>query len=165
VKADRLARVNRLIQTTLAELLRQVKDPRVTAATVLTVTAVRTSADLRHAKVYLAVSGTAEEQQAVVQGLERAQGFLRGELSRSIRLRYSPELHFLVDETIESAARIDRILRELASEGGTGEHPDARTIHQAQASDLGPAAAGAETHADEGIPPGRSRDPGASGAE
>lgn len=132
MKSDRIARVNRLIQTTLADLLSQVKDPRVTAATVLSVMAVRTSPDLRHAKVYLAISGTPEDRQAVLAGLERAQGFLRGELGRSIRLRYSPELHFFLDETIESAARIDEILHELGSEGGSGGHPDARTIDQAQ---------------------------------
>lgn len=117
MKHDRVARVNRLIQEVLAEAIPLVRDPRVTHPSVLSVTGVRTSSDLRHAKVFLAISGTAAEQRAALQGLERARGFLRSELGQAVRLRFLPELHFLLDETIENASRVEQILRELASEG------------------------------------------------
>jgi ribosome-binding factor A len=118
MKQDRLVRVNRLIQECLADTLPLVRDPRVTRPVVLSVTAVRTSPDLRHAKVYLSVSGPPDEQAAALAGLEHARGFLRGELGQSVRLRFLPELHFFLDETIENATKIEQILRELASEGG-----------------------------------------------
>jgi ribosome-binding factor A len=116
VKPDRLARVNRLIQTTLAELVPQVRDPRVSAPSLLSVTGVRTSPDLRHAKVYLSIAGSTEAKSAALAGLQRASGFLRAGLGREIQLRYLPELHFELDATIESAARIEGILREIESE-------------------------------------------------
>jgi ribosome-binding factor A len=116
VKPDRLARVNRLIQMTLAELVPEVRDPRVSAPALLSVTGVRTSPDLRHAKVYLSIAGRSEVQEAALAGLQRASGFLRGELGRRVQLRYLPELHFELDATIESAARIEGILHELELE-------------------------------------------------
>ncbi len=116
MKPDRLTRVNRLIQMTLAELVPTVRDPRVRAPALLSVTAVRTSPDLRHAKVFLSIAGTAEGKAAALAGLASASGYLRGELGRSVRLRYLPELHFELDETIESAARIEGILQELERE-------------------------------------------------
>lgn len=124
MKPDRLARVNRLIQMTLAELVPEVRDPRVSAPALLSVTGVRTSPDLRHAKVYLSIAGRSEVQEAALAGLQRASGFLRGELGRRVQLRYLPELHFELDATIESAARIEGILKELADEQPAGERDD-----------------------------------------
>ena len=118
MKQDRLVRVNRLILECLADSLPLVRDPRVNRPVVLSITGVRTSPDLRHAKVYLSVSGPPDEQAAALEGLEHARGFLRGELAQSVRLRFLPELHFFLDETIENASKIEQILRELASEGG-----------------------------------------------
>jgi len=111
-----MARVNRLIQTALAELIPTVKDPRVSRPAVLAVAGVSTTPDLRFAKVFLSVSGTDEERGAALAGLQHARGFVRSELGRSVRLRHLPELNFVLDESIDSAARVEQILRELASE-------------------------------------------------
>lgn len=117
MKQDRMARVNRLVQTTLAEIVpSRLKDPRVAAAGILTITAVRTTPDLRQAKVYLCFNGNDERVRAALDGLEAAQKFIRSELGRRIRLKYTPELTFELDQTIESAARIETILQELAAE-------------------------------------------------
>ena len=122
MKQDRMARVNRLIQATLADLLPEaVKDPRVANQQLLTIVAVRTTRDLRYAKVYYTLLGTAQEQRWVQEGLERARGCLRGELAHRLRLRYTPELEFPPDSTQESAAHIEQVLREIAEEGDGGE--------------------------------------------
>jgi ribosome-binding factor A len=116
MKQDRLTRINRLLQETLAEKLSLVKDPRVSRPAVLSVVAVRTSPDLRHARVYLSIAGDDEVQREALAGLSHARGFLRGEVGRAVRLRYTPELHFFVDDTIERAAHIEGLLREIADE-------------------------------------------------
>lgn len=141
MKPDRMVRVNRLMKETLAQVLPQVKDPRVTRPVVLSVIDARTSPDLRHCKVYLSISGTPEEQQAALAGLGRAAGFVRAEVGQAVRLRQLPELQFFLDESIETGARVEQILRELAAEsheherehdegGDRGEHDDDREQHQ-----------------------------------
>lgn len=117
MKQDRMARVNRLVQSVLAELVPgRIKDPRVQAAPLVAVTAVRTTPDLRWAKVYLSVSGDAEQQQAALAGLQAARGYLRRELGQRVRMRNTPELQFELDGTVEAAARIEGILEQLAKE-------------------------------------------------
>jgi ribosome-binding factor A len=116
MRGDRMARVNRLIQTTLADLLPLVRDPRVREREVLAVTGVRTSPDLHYARVYLSIAGSEEEQRAALSGLAHARGFLRAELGERVRLRFLPELSFELDESIASGARVEGILRELAAE-------------------------------------------------
>jgi ribosome-binding factor A len=138
MKPGRVVRVNSLLQQILAEAIPLVRDPRVTRPAVLSVTGVRTSPDLRHAKVFLSVSGSAEERRGALEGVEHARGFLRGELGRSARLRLVPELHFFLDQTIESATRIEQILRELRSEGGE------RAPEQPEEQEGGPAPGGGE---------------------
>ena len=118
MKQDRMVRVNRLLQESLAETIPTVHDPRVTKPVILSITGVRTSPDLHQAKVFLSISGSPDEQREALQGLHHARGFLRAELGRTVRLRFLPELHFILDETFENAARIEQILHELASEGG-----------------------------------------------
>ena len=79
------------------------KDPRVGFTTVMDV---RTSPDLRHARVYVSVLGDEEDKQETVGVLQRARGYLRARLGRDITLKYLPELHFELDRTLEQAARI-----------------------------------------------------------
>jgi ribosome-binding factor A len=116
MKQDRITRVNRLVQETLAAMIPAVKDPRVSRASVLSVVGVQTTPDLRHAKVFLSIAGEEQVQREVLAGLNHARGFLRSELGRAVRLRSTPELHFVIDETIERASRIEGILREIADE-------------------------------------------------
>ena len=126
MKQDRMARVNRLLQTTLADMVPNlVKDPRIREAAIVSVVEVRTTPDLRQAKVFVSVvpggSGASESQQlAVIEALHQARGFLRTELGRRVRLRHVPELLFTRDRSQENAARIEQILREI----GTGDQEE-----------------------------------------
>ncbi|MFQ5960984.1 MAG: 30S ribosome-binding factor RbfA, partial [Candidatus Methylomirabilales bacterium] len=93
-------------------------DPRVGF---VTITGVRVSADLRHARVYVVTHETGEEQERTLEGLQSARGYLRGALGRRVRLKYIPDLSFSIDETLEQGFRIHEILKSLATEGGTDE--------------------------------------------
>lgn len=116
---SRLERVEDLLKEELSELiLRGVKDPRVGF---VTITGVRVSADLRHARVYVVTHETGEEQERTLEGLQSARGYLRGALGRRVRLKYIPDLSFSIDETLEQGFRIHEILKSLATEGGTDE--------------------------------------------
>jgi phosphoesterase RecJ-like protein len=116
--ADRLARINRQLVVALGELISErLRDPRLPAAAMIAVRSVDTSPDLRHAKVRVLISGDATVQQQALQVLQRARGFLRAELAQRVALRSTPELRFLLDSSEDAGARVDAILRELATTG------------------------------------------------
>ncbi len=119
----RQEKLGELIAAELSDLLRtRVKDPRVGFASI---TRVEVSGDLRHAKVYVSVLGTEEEQAATIQALKHATGFLRHELASRLVLRYMPELAFKLDTSIEQGSRILELIRQIENEktvsGETGE--------------------------------------------
>ncbi len=111
--ANRINRINEDIQRELAALLRTVKDPRVRG--VISLTRVDTTADLRYCRVSVSVLDQGDVQE-VVKGLRSAAGYLRRELGRALSLRYTPELQFTADDSIERGVRmvsmIDRIREE-----------------------------------------------------
>lgn len=104
-------RVADQIRRELAELLMsQVKDPRLGF---VTVTEVRVSSDLRHAKVWVSVLGEdAEDESESMQSLKRAGAFLRRALAQRMRLREAPELFFIADQTLANSARIEQLLHD-----------------------------------------------------
>ena len=108
---NRIARTNDDIQRVLSELLRSVKDPRVQQG-MLSVTRVETTGDLRYAKVWISVYGLQDEKE-FRRGLKSASGWLRRELAKSLSLRYTPELVFELDHSIEYGAHIRSLLNEL----------------------------------------------------
>ena len=108
---NRIARMNDDIQRVLSELLRSVKDPRVQQG-MLSVTRVETTGDLRYAKVWISVYGLQDEKE-FRRGLKSASGWLRRELAKSLSLRYTPELVFELDHSIEYGAHISSLLNEL----------------------------------------------------
>lgn len=108
---NRLARTNDDIQRVLSELLRSVKDPRVQQG-MISVTRVETTGDLRYAKVWLSVYGMKDEKE-FKRGLKSASGWLRRELGNSLSLRYTPELVFELDHSIEYGAHINQIIENL----------------------------------------------------
>ena len=108
---NRIARTNDDIQRVLSELLRSVKDPRVQQG-MLNVTRVETTGDLRYAKVWISVYGMKDEKE-FRRGLKSASGWLRRELAKSQSLRYTPELVFELDHSIEYGAHISSLLNEL----------------------------------------------------
>ena len=108
---NRLARPNDDSQRVLSELLRNVKDPRVQQG-MISVTRVETTGDLRYAKVWLSVYGMQDEKE-FRRGLKSASGWLRRELGNSMSLRYTPELVFELDHSIEYGAHINRLISDL----------------------------------------------------
>ena len=106
-----LARTNDDIQRVLSAHLREIKDPRVQQG-MISVTRVETTGDLRYAKVWLSVLGL-ENEKEFKKGLKSASGWLRRELANSLSLRYTPELVFEIDRSIEYGAHINQMLRDL----------------------------------------------------
>ena len=111
---NRLNRINEDIRRELSVLLPKVKDPRVQQGMV-TVTGVETTGDLRYAKVYLSVLEAVDERE-LRRGLKSASPWLRRELGGRLTLRYTPELIFERDHSIERGARLYRLLDELHTE-------------------------------------------------
>ena len=110
---NRINRINEDIQRELASLIRTVKDPRVHG--LISITRVDTTTDLRYCRVYVSVLDHSDVKE-VVKGLKSAAGYLRRELGRVLTLRYTPELQFIEDNSIERGVRmvsmIDRVLEE-----------------------------------------------------
>lgn len=88
---------------------KEVRDPRVGLATI---TAVETSPELDHARIYVTTLGDEEERAEVLAGLASAAPFIRTQLSRRLHMRRVPELHFQYDRMLDEAARIEQLLRE-----------------------------------------------------
>jgi ribosome-binding factor A len=112
---QRTERFQKLTQQILGEEIQALKDPRVGFTTV---TAVRVSPDLRHARVLVSVLGTDEAQAQTMKGLKSATPHLRGELGRRMRMKYLPELIFELDHGIEVAERVESLLRRIHEEEG-----------------------------------------------
>ena len=108
---NKLARTNDDIQFVLSRKLRDVKDPRI-AGKMISVTRVETTGDLRYAKVWLSVLDL-ENEKEFKKGLKAASGWLRKQLGESLNLRYTPELVFELDHSIEYGAHINEILEGL----------------------------------------------------
>lgn len=109
--SNKIQRINEDIQRVLSGLLRSVKDPRVQQG-LISITAVDTTGDLRYSKIYLSVLGLRSEKE-FMKGLKSASGWLRRELGSSLSLRYTPELIFQMDKSIEHGAHINEILNDL----------------------------------------------------
>ena len=108
---NRLNRINEDIQRELSALLPKVKDPRVQQGMV-TVTGVETTPDLRYAKVFLSFLGEVNERE-LRRGLRSAAPWLRRELGASLTLRYTPELIFERDRSIENGARLTKLIDDV----------------------------------------------------
>lgn len=109
--SNKLARTNDDIQFVLSKLLREVKDPRVQQG-MISVTRVETTGDLRYSKVWLSVLGM-ENEKEFKKGLRSASGWLRHELGTVLDLRYTPELVFEIDHSIEEGAHISALIEQL----------------------------------------------------
>ena len=109
--SNRINRINEEIQKALAELIRELKDPRV-QNTMISITRVEATPDLRYAKVY---TSFLEENKAddALKGLKSAGGFLRRELGRTLQLRYTPELVWALDDSITYGAKMLKLINSL----------------------------------------------------
>ena len=116
IRPERVAEQVRI--ETAGILQRDLKDPRVGLATC---TRVHVSGDLKVAKVYISVMGTAEEQKRTMAALEGASGFVRRLLGQRLRLRVSPEVRFLFDPSVEYGIRLERLIEESRRQEAPGD--------------------------------------------
>ena len=118
MEGKRSERVADLIQREVAEMLvKSIKDPRIGF---VTITKVTVSEDCRFAKVYFSVAGTLAERESSGKGLDSAKGYVRKELGRRLRLRYTPEIVFQFDPSIEYAIHMEEVIRSIHR----GEEPN-----------------------------------------
>ena len=123
--SNRIGRINEEIQRELSDLLRELKDPRV-HKTMLSITRVETTPDLRYAKIYVSLLDK-EYTKETLAGLKSSAGYLRRELGRSLQLRYTPELQWQADDSITHGAHILELLSRLEiSEDSDDEADDDR---------------------------------------
>ena len=104
----RLERITEDIKRELTELMRELKDPRITG--LLSVVRVSVSGDLSYATVYISAMDGLDSAKNAIKGFDSAKGFLRGEIGRRLKLRKAPELRFVADDSILHSARIAKIL-------------------------------------------------------
>lgn len=120
--SNKISRINEDIKFVLSKLLRDIKDPRINSQGLISITSVETTGDLRYCKVYLSVLDP-ESEKELKRGLRSASGWLRRELAKALDLRYTPELIFVLDKSIEHGAHINQIINELdiPKDGGDGD--------------------------------------------
>src|SRR5580765_4138150 len=106
---DRMRRVNEAVREVVSEAVGELKDPRIGF---VTVTAVETSPDLRHARVYVSVLGSEQERADTLAGLQSAHGVLQTEIANLTHMKRTPELKFVYDETVDRGMRINELLSE-----------------------------------------------------
>ena len=126
----RMERVEALIQREVSSILRlgELRDPRLSGASFISVTGVSVSADLSHAKVFVDVMGEPRDVARVLAGLEASQAAVRSLVGARVKLRKTPSIRFFRDESIERGHRIDQVLAELRDEASArDEHGDADT--------------------------------------
>lgn len=105
-------RINGEVQKELGNIIRgEIKDPRISPLT--SVVAVEVAPDLKHCKVYISVLGDEEAQKDTVKGLKSAEGFIRTKLAKAINLRNTPELTFVLDQSIEYGVNMSRLIDEV----------------------------------------------------
>lgn len=121
-KFRRTDRINEQLKQEISLLIRdQVRDPRVGLATI---TAVQTSPELDHAKVYITALGDEDERAGILTGLRSAAPFIRHELGKRLHMRRIPELHFEIDRVLAEAMRIEQLLREALPADSAAEESE-----------------------------------------
>jgi ribosome-binding factor A len=111
--SGRKTRVEHAIREALTEMIAaDIKDPRVHAPAMLTVSKVELNVDMAVANVYVSVVGEDAVADAALAGLQKAAGFLRGPIGRRLGLQHAPELRFLLDRSIDMSAKLAAIVRE-----------------------------------------------------
>lgn len=106
-----MRRVNEAVREVISEAVGELKDPRVGF---VTVTGVETSADLRHATVYVSVFGGERKRAQTLAGLAAAHGVLQARVARELRMKRTPQLAFEYDPTVERGVRMTKLIDELA---------------------------------------------------
>ncbi len=109
-------RINMEVQRELSEIIRtEIKDPRVSNA-MTTIVAVEVTPDLKYCKAYVSVLGSEETSQAAIEGLKSAVGYIRRELARRINLRNTPEIKFMLDQSIEYGVNMSKLIDDVTKD-------------------------------------------------
>src|SRR5919202_4413121 len=110
---ERMRRVNEAVRQVLSEAVGELKDPRIGF---VTVTGVDTSADLRHARVFVSVLGSQAKREKTLAALTAAHGVLQARLARELRMKRTPQLAFEYDPSVERGVRMTQLIDELAGD-------------------------------------------------
>jgi ribosome-binding factor A len=110
-----MRRVDEAMKQVLSEAIPTLKDPRIGF---VTVTAVETSRDLDHAKVWVSVFGSDRQRKRTLEALEGARGFLQAQVNRQLKLRRTPHLEFVYDRAVEHGVHMTHLIDELAPADG-----------------------------------------------
>jgi len=114
MKTHRLARVAEVVREVASEtILFELRDPRVKG---VTVTRAEVSGDLQHAKVFVSVMGPEKDQQLCMHGLRHAAGFVQGKLASRLKTRFTPVLHFVLDQGVKKSIAMTRLIQEALAE-------------------------------------------------
>lgn len=114
MSSRRSARVEKFLKEEISTIIqRQIKDPRIGF---VTVTGAKITDDLRYATIFVTVYGSASDRARTLAGLKSAEGFIRGQIGNRIRLRYTPEIIFKFDKSLERATHISEVLEEIKKE-------------------------------------------------
>jgi ribosome-binding factor A len=114
MKPHRLARVAEVVREVTSEtILFELRDPRVKG---VTVTRAEVSGDLQHAKVYVSVMGTAADQKLCLHGLKHSAGFIQSKLARRLQTRFTPVIHFVLDEGVKKSIEMTRLINEALAQ-------------------------------------------------
>lgn len=119
MKPHRLARVSEVIREVASEtILFELRDPRVKG---VTVTRAEVSGDLQHAKVFVSVMGTPQEQKLCLYGLHHAAGYIQSKLANRLQTRFTPVIQFVLDEGVKKSIEITRLINEALAQSAPGK--------------------------------------------
>lgn len=117
-------RINGEVQKELSSIIRnEIKDPRI--HTMTSVMAVEVAPDLKTCKAYISVLGDEEAKKATIQGLKSAEGYIRRTLAKNMNMRNTPEIRFLLDESIEYGVHMSRLIDDVARKDASGKTEEA----------------------------------------
>ena len=110
-------RINGEVQRELSNIIRnEIKDPRINPMT--SVVSVEVAPDLKQAKVYISVLGSEESAKDTIRGLKSAASFIRGQLAKNLNLRNTPEIHFILDQSIEYGVNMSKLINDVVEKDG-----------------------------------------------
>lgn len=116
-------RINGEVQKELSKIIREeIKDPRIHPMT--TVMAVEVAPDLKTCKAFISVLGNEEAKQSTIKGLKNAEGYIRRELARTLNLRNTPEIRFILDESIEYGVNMSKLIDDVMMKDAKSSQPD-----------------------------------------
>lgn len=112
MREKRVQRIGEELRRVISDIIRsKIKDPRIPE--IISVTNVLVTNDLSFAKIFVEIMGTKEEQEAALEGLNSAKGFIKKEISSEVKLRQMPELIFILDETLDINLKMEKLIEEV----------------------------------------------------